>query len=76
MGTEIKFPETPLYYIGKKTNRHKIPSVYGYTQSNQVTAIRYNSVLTYESFTEWQEYLAVYNIIVKLDENGDWYLIE
>ncbi len=76
MGSDIEFPETPLYYIGKKSNRAKTPKIYGLAATSQLTSIRYNSVLTYEIFEDWQEYLAIYNIEVKLDDNGDWYLVD
>ena len=76
MSQEIRFPEKITYYIGKPTNRHKIPSIYGSSEPNQLTSIRYNSLLTYDNFTDWQTYLSGYGISVELDSDNNWYKID
>jgi len=72
----IAFPAVETYYILKKQNVQANPDAYGSVMPNQRMDSGIDKMKDYTDFTQWQTKLAQDDVIVELDNNGNWYKVE
>jgi len=72
----IAFPEVETYFILKKVDLQTTPNGYGSVLPNQTMDSLIDKMKDYVDFSKWQTELAKDGIIVELDDEGNWYVLE